>query len=287
VTFFILAGGLGLRAEPLSRFKPKPAFPLNGVPLVALLLEQLRHLGCTQGFINLHHLGAQVAAAAGNRPGVRFIEEEKLSGSRVLREALPCVSNWLLAVNGDTFMEIPLAEMLLQAQDPRIDGVLAARWDGSGRYARLHCQEGDFLGSAPAPEPDASGGLMYAGAALFRKTALAKIDETNFFASIRKHELRFRVVTYGGIWLDVGTPASYFAANWEYMVRVAPAALNALSPDVTIAPAADVERSVLWEGARIGPGVRLRQCIVTAGVRLEKGSHFRQIVSRQGVFPLS
>ena len=64
VILFILAGGLGLRAEPLSRFKPKPAFPLNGVPLVTLLLEQLRHLGCTQGFINLHHLGAQVASAA-------------------------------------------------------------------------------------------------------------------------------------------------------------------------------------------------------------------------------
>jgi NDP-sugar pyrophosphorylase family protein len=151
--FFILAGGYGKRAAPLSLAKPKPAFPLNGVPLLALLLEQLRRLGCAEGFVNLHHLGDQVAAAAGDGRGIRFIREDELSGSRVLRQALPYFSRQLLAVNGDTYLELPLAEMTRRAADPQVDGVLLARPDRSGRYARLLCSGADFLDSAPPAPP--------------------------------------------------------------------------------------------------------------------------------------
>lgn len=284
--FFILAGGYGKRAEPLSLVKPKPAFPLGGVPLLALLLEQLGGLGCGEGFVNLHHLGAQVAAAADGAGGVRFISEEKLSGSRVLRQALPFVADQgLLAVNGDTYLEIPLAEMARRAADAQVDGVLVARPDRSGRYGRLLCSGDDLLESAP-PAPDGQAGLMYAGAALFKRKALALIDDDNFFASIRRHRLRFRVVRYDGIWLDIGTPASYFQANWEFMAHRAQAGDNALSPGAQISPAAQVRRSVLWENVRIGPGASLSDCIVTGGMTLDHASHCGRIITPLGMFPL-
>jgi hypothetical protein len=55
----------------------------------------------------------------------------------VLHQALPFIAaQGLLAVNGDTFLEIPLAEMARQAADPQVDGGLVARPDGSGRYGR-------------------------------------------------------------------------------------------------------------------------------------------------------
>lgn len=283
--FFILAGGYGKRAEPLSLSKPKPAFPLNGVPLLALLLDQLRALGCADGFVNLHHLGDQVAAAAGDGRGIRFIRESELSGSRVLRQALPFFSRQLLVVNGDTFLEIPLAELTRRAAGPRVDGVLLARPDCSGRYARLLCDGDVFLESAP---PAAAGqeALMYAGVALFNRSAVDKIDENNFFASISRHGLRFQVVRYNGIWLDIGTPASYFQANWEFKAQRAQAGDNALSPGVEISPAARVQRSVLWENTRVGPGVSLSSCIVTGGLELEKMACSGQIITRRGVFPL-
>jgi len=284
VKFFILAGGYGKRAEPLSLIKPKPAFPLNGVPLVLLMLRQLRALGCLRGFVNLHHLGEQVVAAAGTDAGIRFIEEKKLGGSRVLRQALPFFSDWLLAVNGDTFLEIPMDELQRKASDPGVDGVLVVRRDSRGRYARLRCTGDEFLGSVPAGA--GGGGWMYAGAALFRKRAVEKIGEANFFASIRKNRLRFKVVRYDGLWLDVGTPASYFQANWEYMAHGPRIRVNSLSPQVKISARARVERSVIWENTRIGPGVRLAGCIVTGNLKLENACHSGQIVSTLGVFPL-
>jgi NDP-sugar pyrophosphorylase family protein len=286
VKFFILAGGYGKRAEPLSLVKPKPAFPLGGVPLLARQLRQLRALGCRRGFINLHHLAEQVAAAAGSGSGIHFIEETELSGSRVLRQALPFFSEWLLVMNGDTFLDIPLADLLRAAADPQADGVLLARRDESGRYAGLQVGGDGFLeGTAPAAAAG-RGGLMYAGAGLFRKRAVEKIDETNFFASIRRRRLRFKTVPYDGIWLDIGTPASYFQANWEFMARRRLLRANALSPNVAISRRARVERSVLWENTRVGPGVRLAECIVTGNLELWEAGYSRQIVTRLGVSPL-
>jgi NDP-sugar pyrophosphorylase family protein len=286
VKFFILAGGYGKRAEPLSLVKPKPAFPLGGVPLLARQLRQLRALGCRRGFINLHHLGGQVVAAAGSGSGIHFIEETDLSGSRVLRQALPFFSEWLLVMNGDTYLDIPLADLLRETRDPRVDGVLLARRDDSGRYAGLRLGGDGFLeGTTPAAGA-ARGGLMYAGAGLFRKKAVEKIDEINFFASIRRRRLRFKTVPYDGIWLDIGTPASYFQANWEFMARRRLLRANALSADVAISRRARVERSVLWENTRVGPGVRVTECIVTGDLELWEACYSRQIVTRLGVSPL-
>jgi NDP-sugar pyrophosphorylase family protein len=281
--FFILAGGYGRRAEPLSLIKPKPVFPLNGVPLLSLLLGQLRSQNCSTGFINLHHLGEQVIAAAGDVRGIRFIREKGLSGSLVLRQALPFFADWLLVINGDTFLEIPLAALLAKMVDPDLDGILLVRRDATGRYARLQVVGDDFQESSP-PRP--GPGLMYAGVALFRKRAVEAIDEINFFASMQKKRRRFKTVLYEGIWLDIGSPASYFQANWEYMRHGSDPRGNALSPDVEISPGARVERSVLWEHSRLGPGVSLSECIVTGDLELENTSQSGKIISSRGVFPL-
>jgi NDP-sugar pyrophosphorylase family protein len=283
VKFFILAGGYGRRAEPLSLVKPKAVFPLNGVPLLNLLLQQLRARNWSEGFINLHHLGQQVVAAAADGRGIRFIREKELSGSRVLRQALPFFSDWLLAINGDTFLEIPLAALLEKTAGTDIDGILLVRADHTGRYAGLRVDGHDFLESAgQQPGP----GLMYAGVALFRKKAVEKIDDSNFFSSIQKNRLRCKTVFYDGIWLDMGTPELYFRANWEYKNHCSDRQDNALSKNVEISAHSRVEKSVLWENTRIGPGVQLSECIVTGDMRLEKTRQSGQIISQRGVFPL-
>jgi NDP-sugar pyrophosphorylase family protein len=283
VKYFILAGGLGRRAEPLSLIKPKPVFPLNGVPLLTLLLRQLQAQNWREGFINLHHLGEQVVAAAAACPAIRFIHEKELAGSRVLQQALPFFSDWLLAINGDTFLEIPLAALLEKTVGLDVDGILLVRPDHAGRYAGLRVDAGGFLEHSDLPP---GPGLMYAGVALFRKKAVEKIDEANFFNSIKKSRLRFQTVFYDGIWLDVGTAQLYFQANWEYKKYCSDARPNALSENVGISPRSRVERSVLWENTRIGPDVCLSECIVTGDLHLTKTRHSGQIISRQGVFPL-
>jgi len=283
VKYFILAGGYGKRAEPLSLVKPKAVFPLNGVPLLRLLLEQLQVRHGLKGFINPFHLGEQVVRVAGHGGGSEFIFEKELSGSLVLRQALPFFSDWLLAVNGDTYLEIPLAMLLGKISDPDVDGALLVRPDPSARYAGLDCEGDLFRGVSRS---SSSPGVMYAGVALFKKKTLEKMDDMNFFNSIRRQRLRFKTVFYEGIWLDIGTPESYWRANFAYQVHVHAPRSNSLSPGVVISPAAQVEKSVLWENTRLGAGVSLSECIVTGDIELEGVSRQRCIISRQGIFPL-
>jgi NDP-sugar pyrophosphorylase family protein len=283
VKFFILAGGYGKRAVPLSLIKAKAVFPLNGTPLLRLLLGQLRRQYGLCGFVNPFHLGEQVMQAAGADPGVHFIFENELSGSLVLRQALPSIAEWLLVVNGDTYVEIPLPRLLECMADATADGALLLRADKSGEYAGVRCQDGFFLDVSP---PGAAPGWMYAGVALFRKRALERIDDANFFSSIRRHGLRFRTAVHDGLWLDLGTPESYLSSCLAYQDHVGASSANALSPGAVLSPRARVERSVLWENTRLGDQVSLVECIVTGDIELNDISRQRCIISRRGVFPL-
>ena len=281
--FFILAGGYGKRAEPLSLIKPKAVFPLNGIPLLRLLLQQLQARQCLEGFINLHHLGEQIVQTAGHDGKIDFIYEKELSGSMVLRQALPFFSDWLLVINGDTFLEIPLPALLKKIVDPAVDGALLVRLDLSGNYVHLRSSGDIFFDVA---NPDHSPGVMYAGVALFKKRAIEKINDLNFFTSINKYHLHFKTVFYDGIWLDIGTPESYLRANWAYQAHVLEQRSNSLSENVGISPRAQVEKSVLWENTRLRDNVSLSECIVTGNVALENISQQRCIISQQGIFPL-
>jgi mannose-1-phosphate guanylyltransferase len=280
--FFILAGGYGKRAEPLSLIKPKAVFPLNGIPLLRLLLKQLQTQLGLEGFINPHHLGEQIVQTASHHGRIDFIYEKELSGSRVLQQALPFFSDWLLVINGDTFLEIPLPALLDKMADPAVDGVLLVRPDPSGHYAGLRSKGDVFLDvSLPRHRP----GVMYAGVALFKKRAIEKTDDPNFFTSISRNHLYFKIVFYDGIWLDMGTPESYLQANYAYQAHVMARHSNSLSENVEISPRAQVVKSVLWENTRLGDKVSLSECIVTGNVELENISRQRCVISGQGVFP--
>jgi NDP-sugar pyrophosphorylase family protein len=283
VKFFILTGGYGKRAEPLSLIKPKAVFPLNGVPLLRLLLKQVQSQLGLEGFVNPHHLGEQIVKTAGHDGRIDFIYEKELSGSRILQQALPFFSDWLLVINGDTFLEIPLPALLKKITDPAVDGVLLARLDPSGNYAGICCKGDVFLDvSRPGQRP----GVMYAGVALFKKRAIEKINDLNFFTSISKNQLYFKTVFYDGIWLDIGTPESYLRANYAYQAHVMEQRSNSLSENVEISPRAQVEKSVLWENTRLGDKVSLSECIVTGNVDLENISRRRCVISGQEIFPL-
>jgi NDP-sugar pyrophosphorylase family protein len=176
-----------------------------------------------------------------------------------------------------------LAMLLQKISDPAVDGALLVRPDPSGSYAGLRCEGDSFL---DVSQPGSAPGVMYAGVALFKKKALEKIDDMNFFNSIRSHSLHFKTVFYDGIWLDIGTPGSYLQANYAYQAHVHAQQSNSLSEKVVISPLAQVEKSVLWENTRLGAKVSLSECIVTGNVELENISRQRCIISRQGIFPL-
>lgn len=56
----IFAAGLGTRLKPLTDTMPKAMVPVNGKPLIQILIEKLRSIGVDEIVINVHHFAQQI-----------------------------------------------------------------------------------------------------------------------------------------------------------------------------------------------------------------------------------
>ncbi len=56
----ILAAGRGTRLRPLTDYQPKALVKVAEVPLLELIIRRLKHFGCRDIVINVHHFGDQI-----------------------------------------------------------------------------------------------------------------------------------------------------------------------------------------------------------------------------------
>lgn len=280
----ILAAGLGLRARPLSRVRPKPMFPLAGVPLIRLLFEQLRDQGIRRTYVNLHHLGDQIREELKSAMGIHFIWENKLSGSRIIKKIPDARKAPLLVVNGDVFLEIPVDRMSTLFHETGCDGVLLVRRNDENRYAEVKIVGGRFAGRRPKPGPE---GWMYCGVALFSPGTAAAIEDESFFTSLENSSLDIRTLEYPGIWLDLGTPRRYFEAESLYRRHQGLPSSRAISVKSRVSSCSRLDRCIVWDDADIAGACRLRDAIVTDGVRISGITGSGCIITRTGTIPLS
>ncbi len=113
----ILAGGLGTRIRSLAGTTPKVLLPVEGRPFLAHLLEYVRRQGVAEAVLCLGHAAGAVwdAARAHAPEGLELIasrEETPLGTGGALRLARERLGDTFFIVNGDTYLEAPLAPLL-------------------------------------------------------------------------------------------------------------------------------------------------------------------------------
>lgn len=283
--FFILAGGYGKRANPLSLIKPKPLFPLNGTPLLRLMLQQMHDAGVTRGFVNIHHKPEMIRECIAKSAGfdITLLHEERLSGSKILRESLQEIEDLLLVVNGDTFLEVPVEQMVEKLVQTGADAVLLVRENSDPRYSAIARAGDDFLGIKKGIKGKR---FMYTGAALFKRKVVEAIADKSFFATLARHRFKVKTLVYAGIWLDIGDPQSYFHADSQYRAHIGAVGSNSLSPHVTISADSTVKHSILWEKSVITQQSRISNCIVTGDLTLENAAYADKIISARRIYEL-
>ena len=81
----VIAAGLGTRLRPLTERYAKPVLPIDGVPVIALLLRELADAGCPRVTVVVGHLGGQVRQLLGDGNGfgveLRYAEQPEPDGS--------------------------------------------------------------------------------------------------------------------------------------------------------------------------------------------------------------
>jgi MurNAc alpha-1-phosphate uridylyltransferase len=231
----VLAAGLGTRLLPLTRMRPKPLCPIDGVPLVDLALARVATVAARRA-VNIHHGRALLESHLYGRVHLS-IEEGRPLGTA---GALGRLKEWIggrptVVVNGDTWTTAPLEPLL-------------ADWDGERIRLLVVRPTAGGLGDRPR----LAGALLpWSEVQRFDATP-SGLWEVSWHAAIA--DGRLEVVAADAPFIDCGTPASYLAANL-HVSGGAPVIGKAAIVDGT------VDRTVLWPGAIVRRGERLEHAI--------------------------
>jgi dTDP-glucose pyrophosphorylase len=85
VDAIVMAAGLGVRLRPLTDRWAKPVLPIDGRPVIAVLLRELARAGCKRVWVVTGHLAEQVEALVGDGSAfgvtVEFVRQPEALGS--------------------------------------------------------------------------------------------------------------------------------------------------------------------------------------------------------------
>jgi D-glycero-alpha-D-manno-heptose 1-phosphate guanylyltransferase len=221
----ILAGGLGTRLRPVVRDIPKPMAPICGRPFLAYLLEQLRTYGVERTVLAVgyrHEVVDEYFSSRENAMPLAYsVETEPLGTGGGIRNGLElCSGSTVLVLNGDTFFDVDLEEMLACHLRTRADITVALKpMTNFDRYGAVTV-EGERIVAFHEKELCArgyiNGGVYLIGKALFAGFDLPErfSFETEFLGKFLN---RLTVVGFrsDGYFIDIGIPEDYAQAKRE------------------------------------------------------------------------
>ncbi len=112
----ILAGGQGSRLRPYTTILPKPLLPVGGIPILEILIRQLKHYGFKNILISTGYLAELIEAyfGDGRRWGVciRYVRESKPLGTAGALKLVRHTEDDFLVLNGDIFTDMDFAALL-------------------------------------------------------------------------------------------------------------------------------------------------------------------------------
>jgi MurNAc alpha-1-phosphate uridylyltransferase len=245
----VLAAGAGTRLHPLTLLRPKALCPIGGVPLLDQALDRISPMaGTGPGHlaVNAHHRWEQIAAHVQDRAHLSREDPVALGTAG----ALGALRGWIAG-----------RDVVLTNADAYLPGGLpglGAGWEG--RRCRLACAP---AGSSAADFITPQGhGVRYVGACLLPWRLVRDLAAT----PSGLYEVLWRRAAERGeldLWplpgtaVDCGTVADYLRANLH-----ASGGVSVIGADATIE--GETTRSVVWDGAAVGPGEHLVD-VVRAG----------------------
>jgi NDP-sugar pyrophosphorylase family protein len=246
----LLVGGMGTRLRPAIGDLPKALAPVRGQPFLAYQLRLLRSQGIRDVVLCVGYRRELIENCFGNGAawGVRIRyarEETPLGTGGALRQAVALLaeiglSGPLLAMNGDTFFDAPMDELLAAHRQAGAPATVALiQVPNAGRYGAVTL-DGDGRVSRFAEKSESGPGLINAGAYILEPAAFRALPgdmRSSIPLSLESQvfpHLVARRLLYGylleGYNIDIGTPESYAAFEAYLAGQPADAAWAAAGP---------------------------------------------------------
>ncbi|MCJ7432276.1 MAG: sugar phosphate nucleotidyltransferase [Anaerolineales bacterium] len=112
----ILAGGKGARLAPYTKILPKPLMPIDDMPILEVLLRQLKHAGIKDIVITVGHLAALMRTyfLDGREFGlnITYSYEDTPLGTAGPLALVPDLNETFFVMNGDVLTTLDFMELL-------------------------------------------------------------------------------------------------------------------------------------------------------------------------------
>ena len=224
----ILAGGLGTRLRSVCADRPKPMADINGKPFLSILMDYWKREGVSHFILSVGYLHQQVIEYFGSSfegiPIDYAIESSPMGtggGLLLSLDHLRSSNECVLVINGDTYFEVPLAELKDFQQEKQSACTLSLRpVEENTRYGGINrLPSGQIVSFDEKGQKQQS--LINGGCYLISPSFLKSLCSmpTEKPLSLEKDILIPAVSSqeaYGAVFdqyfLDIGIPEDYFRA---------------------------------------------------------------------------
>lgn len=222
----VLAGGKGTRLRPYTTFLPKPLMPIGDMPILEIMLRQMKRAGVDEAILAVGHLGSILQAFFQDGAGLGLplsysFEDKPLGTAGPLAIVRDRLTETFVVTNGDVLTTLDMKDLIrfhrstgaaatiaMQAREVRVDlGVL--QFDESYQ----------LTGYIEKPKYDFHVSM---GIYVFEPLALGYIPDNAYFdfpdLVLALIEAGRKVVGYpfSGYWQDLGRPEEYEQAVLDF-----------------------------------------------------------------------
>ena len=221
----ILAGGKGTRLKPYTTVFPKPLVPIDDMPILEIVIRQLKFFGFKEVTLCVGHLAELLEAyfGDGSRQGVKikYSREEAPLGTTGPLALIPGLTEPFLVMNGDVLTTLDLGSLLsyhkqagaiatiaMHERSQKIDfGVIEAN------------DKNELTGYVEKPVYDYRVSM---GIYIFEPSVLnyirpgERLDFPDLVQLLLKNREKVIGYPYAGYWLDIGRPDDYERAVDEF-----------------------------------------------------------------------
>ena len=216
----ILAGGKGTRLKPFTNAIPKPLVPIGDMPILEIVLRQLRYYGVTSVTLAVNHLARLIQAffSDGSELGLDIaysLEDQPLGTAAPLREIGNLPESFLI-MNGDVLTTLDFADLMAFHKEHG-NAITIATFERKVKIdlGVLKVESGTLADYIEKPEYSFT---VSTGIYACKRDALSAIPETGRFDMpqlvLALKESSERVGVYSGDfeWLDIGRLDDYETA---------------------------------------------------------------------------
>jgi len=220
----VLAGGRGTRLAPLTVVFPKPLVPIGDVPILDILVRQLRAAGVARITMAVGHLAELIQAYfAGRAAGVEidYSREERPLGTAGPLTLVKDLDERFLVMNGDVLCSIDYRDLVRRHVESGAIATLAAfpkqvtsdlgilEVDDRGQLVAYH--------EKPTHTYTVSMGIyVFEPEVLELLVPGERCDLPDLVSRILEARKPLNVYPFDGYWLDIGRPEDYARAVDEF-----------------------------------------------------------------------